>query len=329
VLSDFLSKLLVITGTVSLESTIEVNPETVTDELLSILEQKGIDRISMGIQSLNNSVLKILGRNTTLRKSLYALEKIKNNWKGSFSVDLINTVPDQTVKMALADIVKASEFKPDHFSLYSLSFEPDTVLYKELIKGKISSVPEKTDTLMQEESVSLLHSLEYNRYEVSNYAKQGKESLHNINYWNMGSYLGVGPSAASTLLTSGGPVRIEYKRSISDFLQDSIIENRILIEHIKPESFLLEHLMMGLRLKKGIDILHINKVFTIDIEDFLNPLFKQWKNFLKIEKGTIYLTEEGLSLLNPFLIDIASLIDKNNLQINAEEINWPILTAQF
>lgn len=328
-LSDFLCKLLAITGNISLESTIEVNPETVTIELLSVLSKNGINRISVGIQSLDNSILTTLGRNTDVETTLEALNIIKNYWTGSFSADLINTVPGQSVPGALLDISRIINFNPEHISLYNLTFEPSTKLYNLLKSGKLEPIGESEDSLMQIKSLELLESNNFKRYEISNFAKKGKESLHNLNYWNMGSYLGVGPSAASTLMTSQGPVRIEYKRSLSDFLQNSAIENRVVIENIKPESFLLEHLMMGFRLKKGIDILHINNIFKMNIEVYLKPLYQQWGKLLKTGKGSIHLTKEGLSLLNPFLIDIAALINKNNLHINAKEINWPILTAHF
>ena len=328
-LEDFLVRISELTKESCFESTIELNPETVSIDLLKVLYHNGINRVSIGVQSLDDVVLKTLGRNTSREKTLYALKIIKNNWPGLFSIDLINAVPGQTIKTALSDINKINDFSPDHISLYSLTFEPGTALHSLLEKGKITSILEDTDNLMQKESISLLKSLGFNRYEISNYSKNGMKSLHNLNYWKMGSYLGTGPSSASTLLDDTGPVRIIYKPDTSLFVSSAPFSARTEIESISKESFLLEHLMMGFRLLKGIDIKYINYVFNIDIKDFLIPLFNKWDKMLLYNEESIFLTEDGLFLLNPFLIDVAALIDKQSFGIVNKEINWPILTAQF
>jgi len=322
-LADFLIKVCQITGNSAIETTIELNPETVTKELLDILENNCINRISIGVQSLDDRILHTLGRNTDALTTQKGLEIIKINWKGSLSVDLINAVPGQTVDSSLTDIERVHTFKPDHISLYSLTFEPSTKLYTLLQSGKITPLSESVDLVMQKESLKLLETLGYNRYEISNFAKKEKESLHNLNYWKMGSYLGIGPSAASTLVTSTGPVRIIYKRSISNFIKSSTFKERTDLEYITPDSFLLEHLMMGFRLLEGVKTDHIKNVFGIDLKEYLNPLFIKWKEMLIIENSSIGLTNKGLSLLNPFLIDIAALIADNPLQISVKDINWP------
>ncbi len=328
ILAYFLYRLMKIVGTSPTETTIELNPETVTEKLPGILRDNGINRISIGVQSLDDGILKTLERNTDVKTTLKALNVIKKYWDGPFSVDLINAVPGQTVNSALYDITGSYNFEPDHISLYSLTFEPSTKLYARLKSGKIKTLEESVDLDMQRKSIELLKSYGYRRYEISNFAKRGKQSLHNINYWKMGSYVGIGPSAASTLLTDDGPVRIEYKRSISGFLNSQNFSDRVDIEYLEPASFLLEHLMMGFRLLKGIDKRYINSVFNIDIMDYLEPVLTLWQDKLIITDKTIKLTYEGLSLLNPFLVDIASLIDSNPLNIAGREINWSLETPQ-
>lgn len=328
-LSSFLKNLGKMFITKPCEYTIELNPETVTKDLLEILSANGIHRISIGVQSLDDRILRTLGRNTDAVTTLEGLEIIKNNWKGSFSVDLINAVPGQTVTNSLSDIEGINHFDPDHISLYSLTFEPSTKLYKMLEAGEITTLSESTDLKIQKESLDLLESLGYKRYEISNFAKEGKVSLHNLNYWKMGSYLGVGPSAASTLLTGTGPVRLMYKRSISNFIGSTFFKDRFDIEYLEPDSFFLEHLMMGFRLIKGVKTDYINNVFDTDLINYLEPIFIKWKDMLIIENDSIRLTNNGLSFLNPFLIDIAALIAENPLKISGKDIKWPILTAQF
>jgi len=321
-----LQKLNIIINTKPNEYSIELNPETVTKELLGILEENSINRISLGVQSLDDRILEVLGRNTNSIRTLKALETIEKNWTKSFSADLINSVPGQTVQKALSDIRILDSFKPDHISLYSLTFEPGTKLFSRLEKGEINLIKDTIDILIQKESISLLKSIGFNRYEISNYAKEKKESLHNLNYWKMGTYIGVGPSGASTLLAEKGPLRLSYKPSISDFLNSMTITDRIEQELINSESFLLEHLMMGFRLSKGIDIGHINSIFNFNIKDYLKPVTDKWGKVIKISETSICLTTDGLSLLNPFLVDIASLISMQKLKLRVSEINWPILT---
>ncbi len=265
-----------------------------------------------------------LGRNTDAFTTQKGLEVINKNWEESFSVDLINTVPGQSVDSALSDIKNVNDFEPDHISLYSLSFEPSTKLYTLLQAGKITSVSESVDLDMQKESIQLLESFGYKRYEISNYTKKEKQSLHNLNYWKMGSYLGIGPSAASTLLTNTGPVRLEYKRSIANFVSELSLKDRMYIEYIKPKSFLLEHFMMGFRLVNGIDKEHISSVFNINVEKYLEPVLNIWKDKLILSQNSIRLNNSGLSLLNLFLSDIAGLIESNPVKISGKGINWPL-----
>ncbi len=327
-LDNFLDKLKLIIHSSPAETTIELNPETVDTDLLRILSSNGIQRLSVGVQSLDDSILRTLGRNTDVLTTKNGLEIIKKEWKGSFSVDLINTVPGQTIESSLSDINLIDKYKPEHISLYNLTFEPFTKLYTLLEAGEITTLSESTDLIMQNESIKLLKNNGYKRYEISNYAKDGKKSLHNLNYWEMGSYLGVGPSAASTLMTEKGPVRLIYKRSISNFLNSSFLEDRIDLEHLNPDSFLLEHLMMGFRLIKGVNTDQIYNIFGIDLIKYLNPIFNKWNELLIVEKNSICLTSRGLSLLNPFLIEIAALIGNYPLCIRGEDINWPFETPQ-
>ena len=323
-LADFLNRLTRNFNQSPKDFTIELNPETVSKDLLKILEDNKVNRISVGVQSLDDKILKTLGRNTDAATTLKALDIINDYWTGSFSFDLINAVPGQSVNSALSDIRRINKFEPDHISMYSLTFEPSTKLYTMLKSGKINTLPESVDFVMQKESIDLLESLGFNRYEISNFAKEGKQSVHNLNYWKMGSYAGIGPSAASTLMSSDGPVRIENKRSISTFLNEASFNDRVNIEHLNSDSFLLEHLMMGFRLLSGINKEHINSVFKLNIEDYLEPLLESWQDKIILTNKTIKLTNTGLSLLNPFLVDIAALIDRYPLSLPAADINWPI-----
>ncbi len=323
ILSKFLFALKKMTEGRIIEYTMELNPETVYPELLKTLEYYSINRLSIGIQSLDDQILKILGRNTNRETSTRALETIGKNWKGSVNVDLINSVPGQNVKSALKDIAYIAKISPDHISLYNLTFEKSTKLHSLLEQGKLIPLSESVDSAIQIESSSLLESLGYKQYEVSNYSVEGRESLHNLNYWNMGAYLGIGPSGASTLMSRNGPVRIEQLRSTKEYLKPVSFYKRSNIEILLPGSFLLEHFMMGFRLFKGLDIIDINNIFNTDIFTYLHPVFKKWNSQLLFNGSRVSLNKQGILKLNSFLLDIAAHIDENPLNIQGSEINWP------
>lgn len=319
ILLDFLRKLGTIVKNHPDEYTIELNPETISKELLLLLKDNGINRISVGVQSLDDNLLKTLGRNTNAANTRTALETVKKYWNGSFNTDLINAVPGQTVKTALRDIRDVEAYGPDHISLYSLTYEKSTKLYSMLKAGRVNKISESIDFTMQNKSRDLLKALGFNRYEISNYAKKDHQSKHNINYWRMGSYLGVGPSAASTIMTKAGPVRLEYKRSIAEFMNSKILSTRMKSEVINPQSFLLEHLMMGFRLIEGVDLDRIKHVFGINLTDFFPTTFSRWGSSLIQNNRFLALSTEGLNMLDLFLGDISGEID--NISINT--ITWP------
>ena len=198
-----------LTGDEIKEFSIEINPETVDEELLIFLEDSPITRLSIGIQSFNDKHLKILGRNCTSGKGKHALDLLKNTEK-DINIDLISSIPGQTLQESINDINEAFSFSPSHISLYSLTIEENTP-----IAEKINS--KDIDDEVWIKASEYLKSSGFDHYEISNFSLPGKQCLHNLNYWNMNPYIGCGPAAVSTVIINNTPFRLYNTVNIPPF----------------------------------------------------------------------------------------------------------------
>ncbi len=182
-------------GNLPSEVTMECNPGNVSVTSLEIWQNCGINRISLGIQTFRDESLKKAGRQSSSRQIYKALDLIKSHPGFNLSLDLIQGLPGMGREEQLADIEKAASFKPDHISWYSLTLEKGTVLaecWKE--RQNLDIAPEVEEQIWKEGCLAL-EKKGYHRYEISNFAKPGRESIHNSSYWHMSPYLGVGPGA--------------------------------------------------------------------------------------------------------------------------------------
>ena len=319
ILNRFLSDVRNLIPRIHGEFTVEVNPENVTQELLQILEKRGVTRLSMGVQSLNDNVLKILGRNTDSERTRSALACIDRHWPGQKNFDIITGIPGQNMEEALSDIKSIAAFDPGHISLYSLTFEAGTPLYRKLNSGNIKRLPEDVEIAMYEASLNLLESAGYNRYEVSNFSKTGFESVHNLRYWEMKPYFGSGPAGVSTIPGRSGPVRVENPKNIDLFLGGEENKWGWVYEKIAPPSFFIEHLMMGFRLVRGINVQRIKQVFSVDLQTVFPRTLHRWEPFLHQNGSFLALTRNGLNLLNSFLSDLLNEFDP----LYIKTCTWP------
>lgn len=267
------------------EVTIETNPEFVSEDLLEL--KPYVNRISVGIQSLHENVLKSLGRNSTVEKNLKALEILSRlgwNW----NADIITAVPGESIEDTLEDIRKIASFQPDHISFYCLTFEEGTPL---LAREKPLGDLLEADFL--EAGWAQLRKLGYEHYEISNFAKPGKQSKHNNVYWALGQYIGVGPTAESSLGFSK-TVSMRNTESLEDFFQKTEFTCERLNEIETEESYLLT----ALRVSSGIDKESYQKRFLKDFdetyEEMISMLDSSWylnssSNFCLTEKGMLHL----------------------------------------
>ena len=186
------------------EITIEANPGTVTKEKLAAWKQAGINRISFGLQSVKNEELKMLGRIHTYEEFRESYDLARQAGFENLNVDLISAIPGQSVQSWEETLRTVAELGPEHISAYSLIIEEGTKFYQWYREGKQSeghpALPdEEVERTMYEQTQEILNEYGFHRYEISNYAKEGKECRHNLGYWNRTQYLGIGLGASSLI----------------------------------------------------------------------------------------------------------------------------------
>lgn len=178
------------------EFTVEVNPEDVSADMLQAYRDMGVNRISIGVQSFNDMMLKAINRRHSAEQALSAIELLQHgDW--NYSIDLMFGLPGQSMDVWRHDVDRLMAIRPPHFSAYLLSYEPGTRLYAMLQGGKVEETPELMATEMQQYITDAAKANGYHHYEISNYALPDRHSRHNSAYWTMTSYLGLGASAHS------------------------------------------------------------------------------------------------------------------------------------
>ena len=282
------------------ECTIEANPETVTSDLLTLLSSSCINRLSLGIQSFSDITLGTLGRHCNARTAFTALELAKQHWQGQLSLDLISSIPGQSVSDSIEDIDTAVSFRPDHISFYSLTLEEGTPLAR-LYSDNIDAIDDNVWIIASDH----LEVSGYRRYEVSNFALPGHHSRHNTRYWKLLPYIGTGAGGVSTLHDGEGLFRIANVPSLEGYLAGSGLLCGAETEEVTGKSYIFEYLMMGLRMTAGILRSDFRTAFGREITDVIPGTLSDWKEkgLLAETENSVALTKQGLLLLNQFLLD--------------------------
>lgn len=299
------------------EFTVEMNPEDLTEDILDSAQKAGVDRISTGIQALDQKALDSVNRHCPLQTAISSLELLQKKWKKKLSVDFIAGLPGQTYSSFKKQFETVFNFKNiDHISLYSLTLEENTPLYKKIESGKIKWSQQKTDR-MWILGRKILKENGFIQYEVSNFARTGAESLHNKVYWHLENYIGCGNGACGSVY---GEVSERWTNTCSiknyenfwlDFNPESEIPESIRqVEKIDLQTQEFEWLMMGFRLLEGVCSEEFKKRFGKSLEERIgvkDGLFFEWskkhlaRSYKKDGKTFYALNERGLMLLNLFL----------------------------
>ncbi len=275
-------------GSVS-EFTIECNPGTVDEEKLKLYKKYGVNRISFGLQSVNDDALRMLGRIHTYSEFLDSYRLARSVGFEKINIDLMTAIPGQTKESLLHTLDEVTSLKPEHISAYSLIIEEGTPFF-----DKYSDEPpvdEDTDRSFFEMTHELLTEAGYEHYEVSNYAKLGYECEHNLNYWRRGNYIGIGPAAASHM----DGVRKTNTKDLTEYMDsieagdDPAEETEVLTKEQK----LTEYIYLGLRTSEGISIDDLKRDYGFDIE----LLFKSDIDKMINEKLAIF--KENFLILTP------------------------------
>mgnify|MGYP002541430605 CR=1 FL=1 len=275
------------------EFTFECNVNDITEELLNILKESQVNRLSIGVESFNNNNLKLIERKHTFEDALTKINLVKNYGFNNINVDLIYALPEETLSTVKKDINQLLKLDIPHISTYSLIIEEHTKLK---IKG-IKEIDQDLDAKMYEYIVKKLTNNNYNHYEISNFAKKGYESRHNLTYWNNEYYYGFGLGAHGYV----HGVRYENTRSFHDYLNG----NYILEENILSKQQIMENeLMLGLRKTKGINLNEFFNKYDINLQDVfdIKPLLKT--KDLIYKNGNIFVNPSKLYVMNEILLKL-------------------------
>jgi len=289
------------------EATIECNPGTVDGEKLSAYRDAGFNRISIGVQSFDDGLLRGIGRIHTSRQGEEAVSLARKAGFDNINIDLMYGLPNQRKADYVASLERAAKLDIQHISAYSLILEEDTGLYDMVQRGEVSLPDEDEVYDMHRAGMERLEALGYTRYEISNYARPGRECIHNINYWNVGEYVGLGLSASSALMKEGELVRFGNTRVISEYIDEINKESlpRREIQHISREEEMFEWAMLGLRKIEGVDRAAFLKRFGRDFAQVFSGAVSTLVNrgWLELDRGHIRLTDRGLDMQNSALME--------------------------
>ena len=276
-----------------IEITIEVNPGTVTKEKLQDYKSVGVNRLSIGLQTTNDNLLKIIGRIHTYKEFLETYKQAEEVGFKNINVDLMIGLPSQTIQDLKDSLNKVIKLEPKHISTYSLILEEDTVLEKLVESGKLILPDEDMERQMYWYVKNTLELNGYNHYEISNFAKEGFESKHNLNCWEQKQYIGLGLAASSY-------INNERYSNVSDMKKYLNGSGKIIEEKQSIEDAEKEYMLLGLRKINGVNISKFKEKFAC------NPLFlfREELNKLVMDKliavdtNNIKLTNKGLDFAN-------------------------------
>ena len=278
------------------EFTIECNPGTVSGEKFSLYRNGGVNRISLGLQSVVEKELSLLGRIHSYDVFARSYEQAREAGFDNINIDIMSAIPSQTRESYRKTLQEVISLKPEHISSYSLIVEEGTPFYE--IYGDIPPVDEETDRLMYQDTEAFLKKAGYHRYEISNYAREGKECRHNMKYWRREEYLGLGLGASSFL----GHSRFSNMETY-DAYREAVKSGKFPEkerEFLSEREEMSEFMFLGLRCMQGVtaeDFFHsfgktIESVYGKEICD------SEKEGLLKREGDRIFLTKRGIDVSN-------------------------------
>ena len=286
------------------EFTVEANPDDVTAAWCEALPPLGVNRVSMGVQTFEDEILRLIGRRHTASQVVDAVARLRDTGIDNISIDLIYGLPGQTIATWTDSVERALALAPQHISAYGLTYEKGTRLWWQRERGEVIEVPEEQCLEMYRILVSLLEGAGYEHYEISNFALPGYHSRHNSSYWNDTPYLGLGAGAHSY----DGEVRRSNPANLQEYIDKVTAGERAFEqEELTRWERYDERVMLGLRTSRGVDA---NKLRS----DFGN---EAWRHFVKMAQGHItagklsvsddgryVLTRDGIMLSDSIIRDL-------------------------
>jgi len=280
------------------EITIEANPGTLDGEKLKLLIESGINRLSLGAQSFNNVFLKKLGRIHNAQEIIDSYFLAREIGFANINIDIMFALPDQNTEDLQDTLKKAVSLKPDHLSLYNLTIKPGTEYYREYKRGKLNLPTEDEEYDMYNWVIDFLEENGFEHYEIANFARPHKKSMHNLIYWQNKPYLGIGAGAYSYIrgyryMNYENPVKY-IKETMSGKLPK---DNG---ERLSLRKRMIETIILGLRTKDGVGYKKFKKRFGVSLNDIFCRQINKLVNLGLLEKSyvKIKLTRDGIFLAN-------------------------------
>ncbi len=278
-------------GIQPLEFTVEVNPESYTDEKGILFKKYGVNRVSLGVQTFSTDLLTYLNRKHTNQQVIHVVEHLKDIKIPYISVDLIYSIPGQTLEDLKTDIAYIGRLDITHVSCYSLILEEKTYFYHQYLRGKFESMDEDTEATMYQIVMDELKKQGFEHYEISNYAKQEHYSKHNLLYWTLGEYIGVGLGAHGFFNNQ----RTYNHKALPKYLTSPLEK----VETQTNELLLQDELIFGLRKINGVSVSKLEEKYDFKLLDKYPGLIDKMEiGLVKMEEGRLKLTEKGVFLGN-------------------------------
>ena len=282
------------------EITVEANPTSLTREKLECYLNSGINRLSIGVQSFDNRILRILGRLHDKNEAFNMIQTARKAGFENIGIDLIFAVPTQTMKMWRDTVRQGIFLGPQHISLYSLQLEEGTDLHRRVFKEKsLNATPESMDRQMYHEAITMLRDAGYTHYEISNASLPGRESRHNNKYWSYEEYLGLGLGSSSFFKGS----RFRNYDRMYKYIQ-AIKEQRIPVDEKTIEQYTERdeigiYVFTGLRRSEGIDLGDFRERFGTDLFEIYDiDILDRHKGLISLHNDRLYLTQAGMDVSN-------------------------------
>ncbi len=290
------------------EITFEANPDSVSDRLARRLHSEGFTRVSLGIQSDNDDMLKHLGRPHTYQQAVTAFKRLRKAGFRNISVDLMYGLPNQSLESWEETLKNVLSLGAEHVSCYGLKVEENTPLWD--YKDCCNLPDDDLQADMYLAAMGILRSFGYRQYEISNFCRKGQVSRHNLKYWTGGEYLGFGPDAASDFAGN----RFTIVRDLSAYIEGIAEGGQVLqeVQKIPTRERAGEYLMMRLRLTSGLDPKEYEKRFLLPFAPLEKALesFKLQKLAVKTYDGRWHLTPEGFLVSNSLISDLLVIQEK-------------------
>lgn len=286
------------------EITVECNPGTVDAEKLNVMRENGVNRLSFGLQAMQDETLQQLGRIHTVSEFLESYHLAREHGFKNINIDLIFALPDQEIEAWHHTLNEVIALKPEHISAYNLVMEEETPFYEQWQIGKLNLPSEDTEADMFQYTIDTLTSHGYTHYEICNFAKPNHFAKHNLVYWNNQTYIGLGAGACGYV----NGVRYTNIRGIAPYIKTLSKRNKPIAdtENLTGHAEKAETLMLALRKREGISLETYQNRFGEGIEDAFGDTLKKWRDLRLLERTATHLrfTPRGLFLANEVFVEL-------------------------